>query len=263
VAEEELFELTLHGGAPERRYRRLRPDIETIDWAHFSPSGYPQDEIVAARRAWTAAALQEYAGAASHSLLLRALVRARAPLDLSAVASRFILDELAHSEICSRIAVALGGGTPLSFDRERVFPPSAPAGYPPEREAAELVIQNCVSECWSHELLHQIWQSEPDPVLREARGRIARDEAGHGGFGWLFLDWLAPGLEVSERAHLRTCAGRLIETLRLNLRQTAELPQASFNRLTPMGLGREAYFAAAEGSLEKRVISPLRERDLA
>jgi hypothetical protein len=260
---DELFELTLLGGAPENRYRRLRPDVEKIDWDALSPSGFNEEEIVAARRAWTAAALQEYAGASAHALLLRALVRARAPLDLSAVASRFILDELAHTEICSRIAVTLGGGTPLSFDREQVFPPSAPAGYPPEREAAELVIQNCVSECWSHELLHQIWQTEPEPVLREARGRIARDEAGHGAFGWLFLDWLGPGLDASDRGHLRNCARRLIDTLRLNLSKTAELPDVSFNRLTPMGLGRGSYLAAAEASLQKRVISPLRERDLA
>jgi hypothetical protein len=259
----ELFELTLYGGAPESRYRRLRPDVEQIDWDSLSPKGKPEAEVVAARRGWTAAALQEYATAAAHAVMLRALVRARVPLDLSAVASRFSLDELAHAELCARIATALGGGTPLEYDREKVFPSVTVRDTSPEIEAAQIVIQNCVSESWSHELLHLVWEAEKQPVLKRARGRIAKDEAGHGRFGWLFLDWLEPGLADADRQRLRRHAARLIATLELGIGETAEMPVESFGALTPMAFGKRGYRELATEALRKRVQEPLRARGLA
>ena len=226
---------------PESRYRRLRPDVEQIDWESLSPKGKPEAEVIAARRGWTAAALQEYATASAHAVMLRALIRARVPLDLSAVASRFSLDELAHAELCARIATALGGGTPLEYDHAKVFPSLADRDVSPEIEAAQLVIQNCVSESWSHELLHLVWKNEKHPILKRARGRIAKDEAGHGRFGWLFLDWLEPGLEDADRQRLRRQANRLIATLERGIGETAELPGETFNSLTPMAFGKRSY----------------------
>jgi len=44
---------------------------------------------------------------------LRALIEARAPLDLIGVASRFPLDEMVHVELCARMAMELGGGTEI------------------------------------------------------------------------------------------------------------------------------------------------------
>ena len=101
--EVDLFELTLHGGPPERRYRNLRPDDEaTFPWGTLDKSGFSAAEIAAARLGWTEGALQEYASAGAHAHMVRELVRARVPLDLSAVASRFPLDELAHAPSCAR-----------------------------------------------------------------------------------------------------------------------------------------------------------------
>jgi hypothetical protein len=95
----ELFELSLLGGAPERRYRRLRPDIDRLPWERLKPGRRSSAVLEAARRGWTQGALQEYASADAHSAMLRLLVRARAPVDVSAMASRFPLDELAHAEL--------------------------------------------------------------------------------------------------------------------------------------------------------------------
>jgi len=256
----ELFELTLYGGAPESRYRRLRPDVEQIDWESLSPKGKPEAEVIAARRGWTAAALQEYATASAHAVMLRALIRARVPLDLSAVASRFSLDELAHAELCARIANALGGGTPLEYDRDTVFPAVATREVAPEIEAAQHVMQNCVTESWSHELLHLVWEREKHAVLKQARGRIAKDEAGHGRFGWLFLDWLEPGLEDSDRQRLRKYAARIVATLERGIQQSAEQPPESFGPLTPLALGRRGFVSLAAEALRTRVQEPLRTR---
>jgi hypothetical protein len=258
----ELFELTMYGGAPESRYRRLRPDVERIDWDAISAKGRSESEVIAARRSWTAASLQEYATASAHAVMLRALVRARVPLDLSAVASRFPLDELAHAEICARVAGALGGGTPLTYDRERLFPVPKPKDLPPEIEAAEVVIQNCVSESWSHELLHIAWEAERHGELRKARGRIAKDEAGHGRFGWLYLDWLEPGLEAADREALRMQAARVVGIVERGISEATSASPEAFGPLTSQPFGAPAFAALAAEALEKRVRKPLRERGL-
>ena len=62
---------------------------------------------------------------------LRALIEARAPLDLIALASRFPLDEMVHVELCARMAMELGGGTeilhdPLDDDRSTRTPAQSP-----------------------------------------------------------------------------------------------------------------------------------------
>src|SRR4051794_27855013 len=119
---DELFELEILGGAVERAYRRARPEIEALPWGTLEVSTVPKAEVLIARREWTATSLQEYASAANAALTLQAVLKARAPLDLTAMLARVPLDEIAHSELCARVAAELGGGTPLRYDRARVFP---------------------------------------------------------------------------------------------------------------------------------------------
>jgi len=118
----EPFEISLLGGATEARYRRLRPAGEdALPWYLLAEADLPNTERDAARRGWTAAALQEYASAAAQAAVLRALVRAQVPLDLSGMASGFAVDELAHAELCARMAQGLGGGAAVTAN-ESHFP---------------------------------------------------------------------------------------------------------------------------------------------
>ena len=94
------------GGGIERRYRRMRPEVEALPWASFDASVYDDEVRLAARAAWTRAAFQEHRTAAAVSVSLRALVEARAPLDLIGVATRFPLDEVTHVELCARMRSA-------------------------------------------------------------------------------------------------------------------------------------------------------------
>jgi hypothetical protein len=74
------------------------------------------------------------------------MVLVRAPLDLVATASRFVLDELAHVEICARLAMELGGAAPLWHDPRKVIH-EGNARLSPLLEAADLVVRNyCVEE---------------------------------------------------------------------------------------------------------------------
>ncbi|HVJ15865.1 MAG TPA: hypothetical protein VM686_10490, partial [Polyangiaceae bacterium] len=116
MSEGELFELELLGGNTERRFRKMRPEVEAMPWGTLDISKAREEDLIAARLAWTSAAYQEHRTGVACALTLRALIEARAPLDLIAVASRFPLDEMVHVELCARMAMELGGGTEIVHD---------------------------------------------------------------------------------------------------------------------------------------------------
>ena len=85
-------------------------------WGTLKPSSYPMDVVDAARRVWTEAAFQEHRTGAACAATLKALIAARAPLDLIALASRFPLDEMVHVELCARLVSELGGAVTVRYD---------------------------------------------------------------------------------------------------------------------------------------------------
>src|SRR6516225_11459468 len=109
------------GEGVERRYRRLRPQVEEMTWGTFDTSGIPEPALVAARKAWTGAAFQEHRTGLACSATLRALFECRAPVDLIAMAARFPMDELVHVELCARMAMELGGGTEIQHDPDALI----------------------------------------------------------------------------------------------------------------------------------------------
>ena len=85
------------------------------------PPPLSPEALLAARKAWTGAAFQEFRTGAACAATLEALIKARAPLDLIGLAARFPLDEMVHVEICSRIATELGGAIELIYDPETLI----------------------------------------------------------------------------------------------------------------------------------------------
>src|SRR5947208_10746410 len=183
MADLELYELSLLGGAAERRYRRLRPEIEDLPWGTLDPAAFPDDLVLAARKSWTEAAFQEHRTGAACAVALRALMEARAPLDLVALAARFPLDEIAHVELCSRLATELGGGAPLLHDPEQLVPRPRP-GTRPLFRAADLVVRIfCVGDALSVPLLEGNFRVAAHPAVRGLLAAILPPDAAHGGFG--------------------------------------------------------------------------------
>jgi hypothetical protein len=248
-----MFELELLGGRFERRYRRVRPEVERMPWGTIDIAGFDEEHLVVARRAWTSAAFQEHRTAAACASTLRALVEVRAPLDLVAMAARFPLDEIVHVELCARLATELGGGTELLHD------PS----LRPLLRAADLVTRFfCVGEALSIPLLRGTWKAAQHPLPRAVLGRIVKDEAAHGVFGWHFLDWAAPALTAADREHLRVAAEETIDQVRRlwdDLRKRQQAPAA----IHALGwMQTDAYLTLAASSLEDEVIAPLRARGI-
>jgi hypothetical protein len=260
----ELFELSLHGGAPEHYYRRLRPDVERLPWERLKIGRLNADESAAARHAWTDVTLQEYVGSEAHADLFRALVRARAPLDLCAMTARFPLDELAHAEISARVVELLGGGVPVPYRPHNLYRSRTVGAREPEIEAAEMAILNCcVAESWSAGILRELAAAAKDPAWRALRLLLAKDEAVHARPGWIYLDWLAPDLGPSEKKLLGQFATHGAKRVREAIARSAKLSEAYFSDVCPSGgFGRDGYVKLATDSLEKRVLRPFAARGI-
>lgn len=259
----ELFELELLGGAVERRYRRARPEVEELPWGTLDARDYSPEAVVAARKGWTSAAFQEHRTAAACGATLRALVEARAPLDLIACFTRFPLDEVVHVELCARLAMELGGGTELLHEPSAMCA-DADATLPPLWRACELVTRNfCVGESLSIPLLHATWMRATHPLPRAVLGRIVRDEAAHGVAGWTFLDWVLPHLSKDGLALVgRTASAAIAEIRRLwaDIRQRPIPPASEGHALGWMGTTE--YLDLAARSLQRRVLRPFADRGI-
>lgn len=259
----ELFELELVGGDVERRYRKMRPEVEEMPWGTLDPGSFSPELLVAARRAWTGAAYQEYRTGAACAATLQALIEARAPLDLIAVASRFPLDEMVHVELCSRIAMELGGGVELVYE-----PAQMVAGVPPQkdslRRASHLVVSYfCVGEALSIPLLHGTCQAAKHPLTHAVLRRIVLDEADHGTFGWAYLDWALPLLTEEDKAALGETADEAIRGVYAMWEDIKKRPTGSRKEFHDLGwLETEEYLTLAQRSLQKQVIAPLVSRQI-
>jgi hypothetical protein len=100
-------------------------------------------------------------------------------------------------------------------------------------------------------------------LLKAVLGRIVRDEAAHGTFGWSFLDWAVPLLEKKDLEHLGRVADAAIQTvytLWADLRTRKPVEEPDHHALGWMQ--SDAYLSLAERSLEEKVLKPLRNHEI-
>ena len=251
-----LFELSMWGGAVERRYRKLRPEVEDLPWDSLDLSRASPAAVLAGRTTWTEAAFQEHRTGAACAATLQALISARAPIDLVAMASRFSLDEMVHVEMCARLAQLLGGGAPIAYDPKAIIVLPAPE-LSPLLAAAELVVRNfCVGEALSIPILRGSWHATKQPLIKAILARIVKDEAAHGAFGWIFLDWADQELNDQDRVHLSKQTALTMDAV---IERWAFIPlvedETEEDRLGWME--KKTYVSMARRSLRKAVLEPL------
>jgi hypothetical protein len=259
----ELFELEMLGGSTERRYRRMRPDVDALPWGTLDPRSHAPEDVASARAHWTVNAFQEQRTGAACAETVRALLACRAPLDLVALATRFPLDEIVHVEMCARIAEELGGGWPVEYDPRRLAP-APDRDDPPLLQAAEMIVAAfCVGEAFSVPVIRGTWRATRHPLVKAVIGIILRDEASHGMFGWAFLDWAGDAL-APHRARLAQVARLAIEEFTANHRAIAQLRDAG-DRDPGKDLGWMSptpYLALGKRAMLESVIEPLRRRGI-
>ncbi len=246
------------GGSVERRYRAMRPEVEALPWHTLNPGAFSPQTVLRARRIWTEAAFQEFRTGAACAATLQALIHAQAPVDLIAMASRFALDEMVHVELCARLAQLLGGGAPLEYDPNQLVR-SPDAALRPLMQAAELVVCNfCVGEALSIPVLRAGWHGATHPLIKAVLGRIVKDEAAHGAFGFMFLDWADAQLSADDRRRLSDSANETVATLAARwavIDREAAVTAPDTERLG--WLESRGYVELARRALNAAVIKPL------
>jgi len=208
----EKFDLEWLGGISEHHFRKVRPGVDELPWGTLDPSKYPAPLVDAARVSWTEAAFNEYCTAAAFAELIRALLEAKAPVDLIGMASDFISDEILHVELTSRIAMELGGGAPYEIDFQNLHR-IPDYRLPPIQRANELIVHICcVAEAFSLPMLASAFGSATHPLPKLVLERIVKDEAPHGRLGFLYLDWLRDD-ERFDSAEKNRLADVVVETI--------------------------------------------------
>jgi hypothetical protein len=263
VAAPEVFELELVGGDVLRAYRTMRPEVEAMPWGTLDPARYPAELVLAARTSWTGAAFQEHRTGAACAATLRVLIEARAPLDLIALATRFPLDEMVHVELCARMAMELGGAIELRYQPDEMLASFGEGEAPLVRAAHLVVAYFCVGEAISIPLLQGTARAATHDLTRAVLRRIVLDEADHGQFGWIFLDWALPLLDDAARAALAVTAGQAIAALQAAWADVRARRVPDDTGIHDLGwLGSDDYLRLAARGLERQCLRPLAERGI-
>jgi hypothetical protein len=219
MAEQALFELDLAGGRAQRTYtKRLASRVGDLEqafpWDALDPTQYDPALVERARIAWTDNAFNEFCTATAMGQLVETLGRANVPLDLWGIAASFPIEEVLHVELCSRVAMRLGGGAPIVYDPDDLVL-HFDAGLTPLQQANELIVRVCcVGEVFSLPMLTGSMRAATNPLTRAVLTQIVRDEAMHGKLGWMYLDWVAPSLDEAERERLSRAAADTAAGLR-------------------------------------------------
>ncbi len=197
----EPFELEWMGGPAEHHFRKARPAAETLPWGTLDPSKYSPAAVDSARGSWTEVAINEYRAIASFSELLRALVEAKAPLDLLGMTSDFLADECSHVELASRMAMELGGAAPRAVDVEQFA--MRPGGRTAFQRANELMLRvSCISEAFSGGTATVSFERTTHELPRAVYETILRDESHHRRLGGLYFEWAMARIDEAELQRL-------------------------------------------------------------
>jgi len=195
------FEIEWLGGAAEHHFRKARPAALELPWGTLDPARFAPTTVAYARASWTEVAINEYRAAASFTEVVRALIEAKAPLDLLGMTSDFLADECSHVELASRVAMELGGAVPRLVDPERLAARSSAAT--PFQRANELVLRiSCVAEAFSGGTATVSFETTSHPLTRAVYETILRDEAHHRRLGGLYFEWALSQIDERELARL-------------------------------------------------------------
>jgi hypothetical protein len=249
-----LFELETVGGPLGRRLAHRRESVAGFAWDELAREA-KEPAASDARIVWTQSAFSEYASAASFAEIASGLLAVGAPIDLSATAGDFVVDEIFHAELSARVAMALGGAVPLEVDLERLVRP--PSSTDALVRVAELVVRtSCVGESLTVAVLRASRETARTSVVADVIARIVRDEAEHAELGWTFLDWADDRLSDVDRAHLGRIAGAAVSSFApLFTRQCAGTGTLGV-------MSCDAFDAVFAEALIHRVETPLRERGI-
>ena len=267
---ERPYEPEWFGHQPEHYFRKIRPGIEEFPWGTLEPAQYDPMLIKQAQLFWTEASFNEYGTAVAFTQLIQALLEVNAPVDLMAMASDFLADEMLHVELTARLASELGGGANCQIDFTQLKLPLDPT-LSPMQKANELIIRICcVGEAFSLPMLAGSMKNATHPLVKRVFQQIVKDEALHGRLGFLYLEWADEFIDDQERTRLGHCVEEALTELsplwlKLQDKVFDEQVRGQFNEAEIHQLGwllPYDYSRLAEESVHREVLTPLSEFEI-
>jgi AraC-like DNA-binding protein len=186
----------------ERLHRRLvDAQMPTIPWSRLDASALDDGARERTRRAWSMRAAAEYRSMAVFCEMLARMPEAGVALPAITAMTRLVRDEARHTELCARVADALGGhgDAPVDARALRLYDPRMSARLFVARWTVSMF---CVGESTSVALLRTLERHATDPCARAVLRAIRRDEALHDRYGRALAGALIPALSDDERVWL-------------------------------------------------------------
>lgn len=244
------MDLTRTHGRLEKFYQRyvhendIKIPIETFD-----KGAYGTDELRRGRAAWGLRTNDEYRSMVGFSELTYLCAEMRAPLDVVALSSRIIRDEVRHVELCTQLTDALGG-------RPTKLPTPSYVKTDPRASIRQRALHHAIGSCGIGEtisvtMLAGTRDNSSDPIARATLTQMLRDESFHSRFGWLWMT----DLEFTDEDHkwlerfIPRVFGQLPNSIPMNKRAYVESPFGSMpnqERLDRLYEGIEEIIEAFE-----------------
>jgi hypothetical protein len=190
---ERLF-ATLHRRFMERGY-------EPPPWHRLRPEESSAEDVDVARRAWASRAVAEYRSMIVFGELIARFPELGLPLEVTSAASRLLSDEARHTELCARVADALGGHAGVDLDSRDLSlkRDNLPAHLFVARWVTSMF---CVGETGSVGILQVLLEHTRDPCIEAVLRILLRDEILHDRFGWALARLVLPRLSDDEQEWL-------------------------------------------------------------
>jgi hypothetical protein len=188
----------------------------SIPWESFDRGALASDARSVVGDTWRERMKQEHLAVGAFALLAQELAEDGCdPIVLSLV-TRAANDEVRHTEVCRRMAVALLGEAEVPA-RLHGFPkvPQHPQSSREERVLLHVVEMCCVSETITGVYFTEMLGRASQPTARAALESLLEDEIDHGRVGWAYLSTRArdarlDGLAAALPALLERTVGRAL-----------------------------------------------------
>jgi hypothetical protein len=189
-------------GLFRRLHRRMMDSgYPAIPWDALDPSALSDADRETARRAWGARMEAEYRSMVVFGELIARFAEVGLPLELASATTKLVQDEARHTELCARMAEALGGRADVALDTRglRLVSDDLPAHLFVARWTLSMF---CVGESASVALLRELLAAATDPCASAVIRVVLRDEILHDRFGWALARTIVARLTDDEREWL-------------------------------------------------------------
>ena len=227
--------------------------MKPIPWESLDADALPAAGRKIVGDTWLERMKQEHLAVGAFSLLAQELAQDGCDETVLSLVTRAANDEVRHTEVCRRMAVALLGKDAVPA-RVRGLPKvPVHAGASPEvRVLLHLVEMCCLSETLTGVYFTEMLARARQPAARAVLESLLQDEIDHGRVGWAYLAWRArderlQGLTEALPAMLDRTVGRAL--------RSAERSPEDDGRMESYGwLARTAAMAALRRALRDVIV---------